>query len=188
MKLVALVHVVAYPILVWLVWTWLGLAESSTAALAGSVALGAVIVAATAWLLATAFDGGLHVRATWVRSLLFVLLAAVLGGVTIALRRSQLWWALAFIIAALLPPLFLRTFRLWWSWRYWVACIVFAIVAGYAPWKLVTWVPATKTLAAQATSMTIRFAIAYLISVAGLLAFASIVRRLAIPREPTPAT
>ena len=36
MKLLALVHVISYPVLVWLVWTWLGIAESSGAALAGS--------------------------------------------------------------------------------------------------------------------------------------------------------
>jgi hypothetical protein len=67
----------------WLVWAWLGIAESSAAALAGSVVLGLVIVAAVAWLLATAFEGNLRVHSMWLRSLLFVLLALLLIGIAV---------------------------------------------------------------------------------------------------------
>jgi hypothetical protein len=187
MKLVALVHVISYPVLVWLVWTWLGIAESSGAALAGSLVLAIVIIAAISWLLATAFDGDLRVRATWARSLLYVVIALCLLGVTLWLRKISFWVAFALLIAALLPPLLLRRLSVVWNWRYWLACIVLVVAGGYIPWKLATWVPGAKTLTTQAASMGVRFAIAYLISVAALLAFAYFLRRLAVPREPTPA-
>ncbi len=218
MKLIALVHVLSYPVLVWLVWTWLGLAESSGAALAGSLVLALVIIAAISWLLAIAFDGGLRVRSMWARSLIFVLLAVAALGVTIWLtsyrpaaadwiatklssggkaqnpRRFDvvylgvLWMAFGTVVAALVPPHYARTLRVLRNWHYWLACLVLVVIGGYVPWKLATWVPGAKTLAAQAASMGVRFAIAYLISVAALLVFASVVRRLAVPREPTPAT
>ena len=218
MKLVALVHVAAYPVLVWLAWTWLGIAESSAAALAGSLVLGVVIILALSWLLATAFDGDLRVRSSWVRSLLFVAVALAAVGATLWLAgyrpavtdwlaaklssagRAQnprrfdafyiggLWLAFGLVVAMLLPSHYLRTTRVLRNWRYWLACLALVVAGGYLPWKLATWVPAAKTLATQAASMGVRFAIAYLISVTALLVFASIVRRLAIPREPTPAT
>jgi hypothetical protein len=94
MKLVALVHVTAYPLLVWLVWTWLGIAESSVISLAGSAVLAVSIIVAISWLLATAFDGELRVRATWIRSLLFVIITLWLVGVTLWLRNRNLWVSL----------------------------------------------------------------------------------------------
>jgi hypothetical protein len=219
MKLLLLVHVLAYPVLVWLIWVWLGIAESSTAAVAGSAVLGVAVVAAVAWLLATAFEGSLRVHAAWARSLVFVVLAIALIGVAVWLagyrpvvtawiaakysgvrgttlnpRRfdtaylATLWTMFGIIVALLLPPHFIRTSRTIRNWRYWAACIALAVVAGYAPWKLVTWVPAAKTLAAQAASMAARFALAYLITVAALLVFASIVRRLGLPHSPSSTT
>jgi hypothetical protein len=177
MMRLALVHAVAYPVLVWLVWVWLGIAERSAMALVGSALLAVFIVVALAWLVATAFDGHLRVRATWVRSLVFVVL--LLGLITV-----KMWLGIAALI--LLPLLVLKP-RLLLDWRYWAACVALAAVGGYLPWKLVTWVPAAKTLATQATSMGIRFSVAYVISVAALLLFASAVRRLAIPKSPSPA-
>jgi hypothetical protein len=178
MKLVALVHVISYPIVVWFVWTWLGIAESSALALAGSAVLAIAIIAAISWLLAIAFEGNLHVRSAWVWSLVFVVVALCLISV-------RLWVGL--IIVALLPPLLVRNLRVLINWRYWLACTALIAVGGYLPWKLATWVPGAKTLTAQAASMAIRFGIAYLISVGSLLAFAYFVRRLAIPCEPTGA-
>jgi hypothetical protein len=194
--LLAAVHVLSYPVLVWLVWVWLGIAESSIFELIGSVVLALLVVAAVAWLLATAFEGSLRVsRPTWMRSLLFTLACLLLIGATLWLAANRrtypaLWWtAFAAVIAVLLPPHFVLTWRVLRDWRYWAACAALVLVGGYGPWKVVSWVPAAKTLAAQATSMAIRFAAAYLLSVVMLLVFASVVRRLAArPTSPIEAT
>jgi hypothetical protein len=199
--LLAGVHLVSYPLLVWLVWVWLGIAESSAAELIGSVALGVLVVAAVAWLLATAFEASLRVLwSPWVRSLLFVVLCLILigGALWLAGRqppkaawiyRAGLWSALAAIIAVLVPLHLLRSWRVLREWRYWMACVLLTAIGGYVPWKLISWVPAATTLAGQATSMSIRFALAYVVSVASLLAFAFAVRRLAAIRtSPTPTT
>jgi hypothetical protein len=219
-----LVHAVSYPILVWLVWTWLGVAESSTTQLALSIALGLFIVAASAWLIATAFDGSLRVRSTWLRSLVFVGIALLLlafiawaaayrvqvldwfaaklsslRGKAVNPRSLDtiylggLWLKLALIMAVLVPPLLARTWRVLRDWRYWAAVAVLALAGAYVPWRLVTWVPDVKSLASQATSMGVRFTLAYLFIVAAVLAFAYVVRRLvsvhhaAVQNEPNPA-
>jgi hypothetical protein len=219
-----IVHAVSYPILVWLVWTWLGIAESSTTQLALSIVLGLFIVAASAWLIATAFDGSLRVRSTWLRSLVFVGMAllllafiawaaayrlqvldwfaAKLSGLRgravnprslDAIYLGGLWLKLALILAVLVPPLLARTWRVLRDWRYWAAVAVLALAGAYVPWRLVTWVPDVKSLASQATSMGVRFTLAYLLIVAAVLAFAYVVRRLAsmhqaaVQNEPNPA-
>jgi len=195
----AAVHLVSYPLLVWLVWVWLGIAESSAAELIGSVVLGLFVVAAVAWLLATAFEATLRVLwSPWARSLLFVVVCLILIGAALWLAGRQppkaawiyqtgLWAAVAAIIAVLVPLLLLRSWRVLRDWRYWIACVLLIVIGGYVPWKLISWVPAAATLAGQATSMAIRFALAYLLSVASLLAFAFAVRRFAaIPTSPTP--
>jgi hypothetical protein len=193
--MVAAVHVPSYPVLVWLVWVWFGIAESSPMELLGSVLLGLMIIVAIAWLLATAFTGGLRVTvSTWARSLVFVVACLLLLGGTLWLGGSRrlhpvmFWTASAALIAVLLPLHFVRTLRLLRDWRYWAACMLLVVIGAYAPWKLVSWVPAAKTLTAQAASLTIRFAAAYLFAVASFLVFAFVVRRLAADQiSPTPA-
>jgi hypothetical protein len=178
------VQVAGYPLLVWLVWIWLGIAERSVMEILGSAALGGAIVAALAWLLASAFDGTLKVRGLWVRSLVFVIAALVIAGAGWWLTRKIYPIAL---IALLVPPLYRCSWRVLGKWRYWAAFVLLAGTGLYLPWKMATWVPAATSLASQTASMAARFLIAYLLAVGSLVGFAAELRRLANPTEPTRA-
>jgi hypothetical protein len=187
--LVALIQVLAYPLLLWLVWIWLGIPESSGWQLLGSAVLAVAILAASSWLLAVAFAGSFHVRSIWIRSLVFLLVLIVVAG-GLAWRTHLVTWGVAAVITAtILPLLIYRSWRPLRSWRYWLAWAALILIGGFLPWKLVTWVPATGAMAAQALSMAVRFLFAYLVSVAALLGFAYLVRSLAgvVPNAATRA-
>jgi hypothetical protein len=187
------------------VWIWFGIPEATVWQLLGSVSLAVVIVAGMAWVLASVTGGALR------RTLVVVIGLLVLCGVCLwlakydtsgaewlavrisrtrgrAINPRQLAWifpALRWTIFAALAFIAVAP-RLAHSWRYWLLAVALLVAGGYVPWKLVTWVPAVKGLTAQAISMSIRFLLAYTISVAALVAFGVLLRRL--PERPTAAS
>lgn len=183
MKLFLAVQVFGYPLLVWLVWIWFGIAERNVMEILGSVVLGCAIIAGVAWLLAAAFDGTLEVRGSWTRSLVFVVAALVIGGAGWWLTRKPYPIAL---IALLIPPLYVGSWRVLRNWRYWAAIVLLAAVGFYFPWRTATWVPGAESFAGQMASMVVRFLVGYLIAIGSLLVFAALLRRLANPIGPTP--
>lgn len=77
-----------YPLLVALVWMWLGIGERSALDLSLSLLTGILIVALLAWLLASAFNGSLTVYRKLPSAVLFVIaMLAALGAI---------WWLWAY--------------------------------------------------------------------------------------------
>lgn len=65
------------------------------------------------------------------------------------------------------------------EWRYWAAGAVLLAVGAYLPYKLVWWVPQVGGLTAQATSLAVRFLLAYALAVLSWLALAAVIGRRA---------
>ncbi len=195
-------QLLGYPVLVCLVWLWLGIPEQSVPQLIGSVLLGIAIVFGLAGLLASAF------KARFSRMLAFVVLVGVVVGIVYWLsgysgaagawlaakvsywrRRpsnpnawtSRYGWMLWTVCAVALFGVFA-----WLAggrmlprrWTYWLMCVGLVIAASWLPWKLLWWVPKFDTITAQTVSLTLRFGIAYLLWLGSLLLFAAGVRRL----------
>lgn len=196
-------QVLGYPVILYLVWLWLGIPEGSALQLAGSVLLGVVIAVGLAWLLALAF------QVRFPRMLAFVVLLAVLAAVA--------WWLSGYAdlagnwLAAKVSTWRRRpanpgtwTGRYWWTvwtlcvlaifgllawlaggrgvlrrWPYWLLCAGLVIAGAWLPWKVLWWVPKLETITAQTVSMVLRFGVAYLLWLGSLLLFAAGVRRVA---------
>jgi hypothetical protein len=196
---------VGLAVLLWLVWVWFGIPEATVWQLLGSASLAVVIVAGTAWVLASVIGG--HMR----RALVVVVLLLALSGICfwlaqydtagtewLAVRISRIrgravnprhlawifpavrWTIFAVVAFVAAAP---RSAR---SWRYWLLALGLVVAGGYVPWKLVTWVPAVKGVTMQATSMGVRFLLAYTVTVAALVGFGMLLRRL--PENRTAAT
>lgn len=69
-----IVQLLGYPVLVWLIWVWLGLGERNAGDLVLSVAGGGLIVMLASWLIASALHGTVQVRRHYARAVVFVLL------------------------------------------------------------------------------------------------------------------
>jgi hypothetical protein len=200
-------------VLLWLVWVWFGIPEASVWQLLGSLSLAIVIIGGTAWVLACVLGGGLWMPGLWRRTAAIVVFLLVLCGISLWLTQydgaAAEWLAVRISRARgrainprhlswILPALRWGVFavlafaavaprrRILRNWRYWVLALALVIAGGYLPWKLLTWVPAFRGLPAQAISMAIRFVLAYTISVAALVAFGALLRRL--PADPSPAS
>jgi hypothetical protein len=196
-------QVLGYPVVLYLLWLWLGIPEGSALQLAGSVLLGLVIAIGLAWLLASAFE----VR--FPRMLVFVVLLAGFAGVA--------WWLTGYAdeagnwLAAKVSIWRRRpanpgtwALRYWWTvwtvfllaifgllawlaggrrvlrrWPYWLLCVGLLISGAWMPWKVLWWVPKLDTITAQTVSMVLRFGVAYLLWLGSLLLFAAGVRRVA---------
>jgi hypothetical protein len=195
---------VSIAVLLWLVWVWFGIPEATVWQLLGSVSLAVVIVAGLTWVLASVTGGRMRRTVVVVGALLVLCglclwLAQYDTAATewLAVRISRMRGRavnprhLAWIFPALRWTIFaVLAFtavapRLARSWRYWLLALALVIAGGYIPWKLVTWVPAVKGLTPQAISMGVRFFLAYTISVAALVAFGTLLRRLPERRTAT---
>jgi hypothetical protein len=106
--------------------------------------------------------------------------------------RALLWVIVVAAAFALLSRLTFGSWRVARRWKYWVACIVFVAVVMIVPLQLVRWVPSFSNFAAQTASLVVRFGLAYMIAVAALAAFATIVRRISrtagVQQQPQPTT
>jgi hypothetical protein len=213
---VAGVAFAGFAAILWLVWVWLGIPESSVWELLGSVALAMVILAGLGWLLACVLSGQLWSRSLWVLMSLLVIALFAAAGVSLwlagldaaaaewlAMRISRTrgravnprtlswvfpalrWGGFAVLAFISIGPLATGGWRILRSWRYWLLAASLVLAGAYLPWKLITWVPAAKTLTTQAISVAVRFGLAYTLSVAALVAFGVLLRRLPAIRTAT---
>ena len=199
-------QVLGYPVLLYLVWLWLGIPEQSALQLMGSVLLAMVIVLGLAGLLAAAF----HVRFRRMAGFVVLLVACVgiaywLSGyaeasgnwlaakvsvwrrrpsnpMAWALRYSWLVWGACALTVFVVLAACAGGRRVLTRWPYWLLCLALVVAGAWLPWRLVWWVPTAQTITAQTVSLVLRFGLAYLLWLGSLLAFAAGVRRLSASR------
>jgi len=169
----AVMQLIGYPVVIWLCWVWLGIAERDALDLASSVVVGLAIVGLLSWLVARAFGAGFG------RGLVFVVLASLLVA-GVLYRPKWFSFALAFVLLGVLAPaLLLPTRRVQWQWRYWAAWFGALLAMVVVPVLLVNWVPQLQSAGAQTASMAARFVVAYGVALGGWLGYAGVARRLA---------
>jgi len=85
---------------------------------------------------------------------------------------AAIWLPVASTVAAagLKPSSMARSWRLLKRGSYWLWFWGLAIAGGYVPYKLVRWIPDLNTLAQQAWSAGLRFALAYVLLVSAWVA------------------
>lgn len=181
-----LILVAGYPLVMWLVWIWLGVAERDPGDLILSVVLGVAIVAGLTGLVWIVFGGSLPRSLGFVLSiLLLTMLMSLLPSSGPKLRSIYPWAVRAgtlVLMAILLALVLLGTTTMFRRWQYWLAWCALAVGVYAIPSWLVGWVPQLTSMTAQTTSMVVRFGLAYLIALGTLTAFARYVRQMANPQ------
>ncbi|MBC7926721.1 MAG: hypothetical protein H7039_13785 [Bryobacteraceae bacterium] len=171
-------QLLGYPLVLWLVWVWLGIAERNVGDLVLSVIVGLVVLCLLSSLVLLAFGGPL-----W-RPALFVFIAFGTACLASLMPAAVNVWvlrgALTFFFALLIPVLLLGRISLLTNWRYWAMFAGLATGLVVIPTTLVQFVPALPGLPLQSISLGVRFLLAYSVALATLLAFAHHVKRLPV--------
>jgi hypothetical protein len=190
------IQAVGYPVILALIYFWLGIADRSIWQVLLSFVLGLVIVAATAWLTGQALGMPLRRYLPWFAALVTVIGCAwwlnsyrpsvglsIASHLTLWLRKpvkpetagavyTGLLWLLGTAGVLSLLPFAAGSRQALRDWRYWAMAAVLVLAGLTVPSLLVHWVPKLPGFAAQTASLAVRFILAYAIALAIWLALA----------------
>jgi hypothetical protein len=185
-----------YPVVMWLVWLWLGVPERDVSDLLLSAGLAVAIVAGLTALVWVVFGGSPWRALGFVLSIMTItIVTSMIPSRVVAVEKlSAVRWAGPFLLraltvllmAAVLPIVLMGTASLLYRWRYWGAWAVLTVGVYVIPKYLVDWVPELQSLSGQTASLIVRFGAAYLIALATFTGFARYIRRMAGQPAPAP--
>ena len=170
--------------------SWFWLPDSHVWGVALAAVEGVVLIVAGLWLMAATLlfyrwaHAGKDVRlaAIWreslrrVPALLAWALVVVLAQWVSMRWKAPLWiWTILAIVLLPLADIIVDVSGLG---RYFLDAAILAFAGVYLPYKLIGWHPQLHGLALQTTSLTVRFAIAYLLAMFAWLILASLLGRL----------
>lgn len=174
----AAIQAAGYPVLLGLVYEWLGIADRSAWDVALSGVLAAAIVCGAVWLMVHAIGGPARRSLAWVAAAAAVAAGSVwISGRVKPLYAASAWMVGIAALVALLPvvagarPVLGRR-------RYWALALALVAAGVALPWLLVRWVPQFQNFGAQTASLVVRFGMAYAIALAAWLTLVSLPRRL----------
>ena len=191
---------------------WLGIGESSVAALIWSATIALVALTAALWLHAAAlahFHGDDSPWKTGLRRLPPLAAVAVgAAGICLLLAKWQahhpqraylllLWWVIparalplaAGVVGAGWSGFHWRSWRPIRRWTIWVEVPLLLLCALWLPWKLIHWVPRVNGFWFQMTSFVLRASLAYALLVGALLLLDCVcAKSISLPAaDPDPA-